>query len=690
MMKFIRQAPFLRVLLPFIVGIVGYGQWEKMVPVWFLLLALLTGISWILFQFVPFNWRLKLPFIEDILTQLFIVEAGFLISAGHDHLQGAKHYSHYLASDQAYIVRVKEAPLRKPKTICLEIEILKSIDCFRQEQVRQGYGLIYLHPDSKAVSVRRGDQLLIKNQWQAIQPTKNPGSFDYPAYLKNKSTYHRAFYRNTGWRKLVGSELNWNDRIQNLAENIRRQIKKNMTDSSAYGLAEALLVGYRRDIDSEQMQEYSQVGLAHLIAISGMHMALIYSGLLFLLGKIPQLKRKINTQIILALIGMWFFALLTGLPPSVLRAAVMFTFIGWAKLEDRHLFTLNSVLGSACVLLFIQPKWLYDIGFQLSYLAVLSLIIFYPILSRKISKGPLWLKPLTDLVSGTLAAQIVTLPLCLYYFHQFPLLFLVSNLIAVPLTTGILYLEIVFVICCGIEPVARALGFLIQYLIHGLNYFVHWLAGFETMLSEGWWLSAWQLGIAYLFVFTFSWGAYHRFRQVILLSGFCLLVFFSSIIIGHWNSLHQKKMVLLVQPGRSSLCLIQGHTIWKEDTLPTDFKYQTYIQSPLYGFFDIKKSRPLPWSHWMGMRWMQLAGFRLSVVMNQEHIPSRPLRSNIVFLENLKWLDTALLHKQITPNCIVLDSRIPARKAEKWEHLLRQAGYLVWNINRHGALVIDF
>ncbi len=130
MMKFIRQAPFLRVLLPFIVGIVGYSQWKTTVPVWFLLVPLLTGITWILFYCVPFNWRLKLPFIQDILTQLFILQAGFLISAAHDHLQEARHYTHFIDSDHAYIVRVKEAPIRKPKTICLEIEILKSIDRF--------------------------------------------------------------------------------------------------------------------------------------------------------------------------------------------------------------------------------------------------------------------------------------------------------------------------------------------------------------------------------------------------------------------------------------------------------------------------------------------------------------------------------------------------------------------------------
>ncbi|MBL7754989.1 MAG: ComEC/Rec2 family competence protein [Chitinophagaceae bacterium] len=689
MMKFIRQAPFLRVLLPCALGIGGYGMCEISLPVWWLIVPLLTGLIWLLYPFLPLNWRLKFPLFPDILTQLFIVQAGFLISAGHDHLQRAKHYSHFISSDQAYVVRVLEAPIRKLKSLCLEIELVCAIDTLNQEHYREGHALIYLHPDAQSGTIRRGDRLLINNQWQSIRHGNNPGSFNYPAYLRNKQIYHRAFYRQSGWKKIAGREHYWSDWIQELSENIRQQLRKRIPDPSAFGLAEALLIGYRRNIDAEQMQVYSKVGLAHLIAISGMHMALIYSGLLFLLARIPGLKNKINIQVILALFGMWFFALLTGLPPSVLRAAVMFTFVGWAKLEGNHLFTINSVLGSACVLLWIQPNWLYDIGFQLSYLAVLSLILFYPLINLKLVGLPVWCKPITDLMACTLAAQVLTLPACLFYFHQFPLVFLLSNLVAVPLTTGILYLEIILVILCGFDFAAKALGAVIQFIIQVLNRFVQWLAEFETLISEGWWLTAWQVILAYFFIATFFWGITQGKRKLVFVSGFCALFFLGISVRQKWTALHQNKLLFLDQPGRPSLCVLSGPTIWKEDTLPADFKYAAYVQNPLYGSLAIRESRPLVWTKWMGMQWLEWSGLRLAVLSDQKYIPTRPLRSTILLLENLTWLDIPLLKKQVLPHCVILDSRLPARKSEQWERLLTQAGFRVWNVHRQGALVMN-
>ena len=187
------------------------------------------------------------------------------------------------------------------------------------------------------------------------------------------------------------------------------------------------------------VQAYSNAGVVHLIAISGMHLALIYYFLLWIFARIPVIKKSKFTRLILVLGCLWFFSFLTGAPASVLRSAVMFTFIAIGNSFDKKNSIYNSLAISAFVLLCYDPFMLWDVGFQLSYLAVLGIVIF-----QKYIYNWLYFKNKIfnlgwKLASVSLAAQLLTLPICIYYFHQFPLLFLLSNMIAIPLSTVALW-----------------------------------------------------------------------------------------------------------------------------------------------------------------------------------------------------------------------------------------------------------
>lgn len=208
------------------------------------------------------------------------------------------------------------------------------------------------------------------------------------------------------------------------------------------GIAEALLIGHTNDLDKDLVQAYSNTGVVHIIAISGMHLALIYGLLVWLFARIPLVNKSKIAQVVLILCCLWLFSLLTGAASSVLRSAVMFTFIAVGKNLSKQSSIYNSLAASAFVMLCYNPYFLWDVGFQLSYLAVIGIIIFQKSIYKWVYIKNKWVNKIWQLMAVSLPAQVLTFPVCIYYFHQFPNLFLITNIIAVPLSGVILFAEI--------------------------------------------------------------------------------------------------------------------------------------------------------------------------------------------------------------------------------------------------------
>jgi competence protein ComEC len=215
-----------------------------------------------------------------------------------------------------------------------------------------------------------------------------------------------------------------------------------------------LLIGYKDDLDKTLVQSYSNTGVVHVIAISGLHLGLIYWLLLKLFWPLQKRRDLKWLRPILIIAGLWLFSLLAGMQPSVIRSAVMFTCIVLGETWTRKSSIYNTLAFSAFLLLFINPYWLWDVGFQLSYIAVLSIVIFMqPIYNWFYIKNKA-LDFIWKLNAVTLAAQILTVPVSIYHFHQFPLSFMFTNFVAVPLSSLILLGEIVLCVVSFIPIVA--------------------------------------------------------------------------------------------------------------------------------------------------------------------------------------------------------------------------------------------
>ncbi len=681
-MKLIRQAPFLRVILPYVLGI----SLVQILPealaariVVISMIVLLGGVCLIYRKSRYYQWLFGI-FLQMILFSLGALS--IILAEKNDLVSNSVLFK---SQEGHFIAQIVAEPEEKEKTIKCEVKVLSFIIPKKKSLPEQARAIIYLQKDSQSKSLEYGDQIFCKNKFQRIRNSGNPGAFDYAAYCTRQGIYYSAYLRNDEWHHSNHKVSSVGKTLNQAQKTCRGILKKNIADSSVSGMAEALLIGYRKNIDDELWDSYSRTGLAHIIAISGMHMAIFYVGLQRLLMLISFFASKKRLSVILALLGMWMFAILTGLPPSVLRAAVMFTFIGIGACQKREINIFNNLCASAFCLLLWNPNWLFDIGFQLSYLAVLSLVIFYAPIYQRLSTSNKWVNFPLQLISGTLAAQVLTWPLCLYYFHQFPLLFIFSNLIAVPWTTFILYLEIVAVLLSPVQVIASSLGGMIQWLILKLNMVIQFIAQGEWVI--------WHTGEMYkteLFCWYFLFfmiGIFWKYRNKWAMGGILTVGLCISVIslIKQWVTLHQSQLVIINDHSNPMLCSVEGQQIKYLLPKVKDNRSEKYVFHPCKMYYHLKKERQvlLPNNKyaqmliWKGKRILRLkqSGFKCDRTLDVDYlILSRDYKGNIHHLKS-----------NFKVTSIILESTLSDYKTRNWHDRLSSAGYQVFAMRWQGA-----
>ncbi|MGC4100454.1 ComEC/Rec2 family competence protein [Ferruginibacter sp.] len=464
-----KTAPFVRLLLPFVTGITI--QWYAQLPFVSILLAVTGfGAAIILFKFLPLSFRFKLQAVQGILINLLLIAFGLFITWQKDIRHSNNWYGNYY-NDSGYIIaRIDEPLVEKVKSYKANA-VAEAFVTADSTIACTGNLLLYFSKDSAAQQLHYGDRVLLNKKLQPIKNSGNPGAFNYEQYAAFQQLFNNAFLKEKDWILLPQKNVNaFKQFIYAARENILNNLRKNInTGKDELGIAEALLIGYTNDLDKDLVQAYSNTGVVHIIAISGMHLGLIYVLLVWLFARIPLVNRSKLLQVVLILSCLWLFSLLTGASASVLRSAVMFTFITIGNNISKKPSIYNSLAASAFTLLCYDPYFLWDVGFQLSYLAVVGIIIFQKPIYNLIYIKNKWIDAVWKLVAVSLAAQILTFPVCIYYFHQFPNLFLLTNIVAVPLSSIILYAEIFLVAFSWIPFVGIWAGKITGWLVGLMN-----------------------------------------------------------------------------------------------------------------------------------------------------------------------------------------------------------------------------
>ena len=553
---FIKKVPSLRPLLFLTVGILI--QWY-LAPAPELLYCLLIPVTVFpgLLVFFPAYWRFRTRMFFGICTSLVIILSGALLVWHKDPRNKSKGlYSNY-SKGQMLIATIQEPPIERTKTVKISAKVISSYNGRRQEEIT-GIILIYILKADSLPPLRYGQQIAFRQALQSISNSGNPGCFDYKQYALFQGITMQVFLQ-PGEFFIIDSPTNPLKKfLFNTREWIISVLKKNIHGTLELGLAEALLVGYKNDLDKTLLQSYSNTGVVHIIAISGLHLGLIYGILLFLLKPMGRVQRMKWVRLAIILCSLWLFTILAGAQPSVLRSAIMFTCIAIGECISRRPSIYNSLSFSALLLLCINPFWLWDIGFQLSYAAVLSLVVFMGPIYHSVYCSNRLLDIAWKMNAVTLSAQVLTTPLSVYYFHQFPNYFLLTNFIAVPLSSIILILEILL---CGFSwlPItASQTGRIITWLLELMNDFIVFVENLPGSIWQGIQVNKLQVILLLGFIVFISMFIYKR-KVLFLTLGLVNMLIFLGIR-SYYLVLADRQRLLVIYniPGKNAIDLIYG------------------------------------------------------------------------------------------------------------------------------------
>jgi len=689
---FWKEIPFLRLLLPLMIGIgiYLYMPSNAWLPPFILIAILCLGIS--LFQFLPDFSKLKFRYLKGIGIQASLMSLGYLLCVIHTISSSKQWYQHSLKDFDYALVQITEEPQNKPKTKKANVEIVQLISENKSISTK-GEAIVYFQKSAQANSLKQGEIILVKNVFKDIKPNGNPGEFNYAQYLQHKNIFQSAYLKEGDWSSSQIVQSNLSSFFSQLGKSTRSLLRKYIPNNHSYGIAEALLIGYRNDIDHEIWQAYSDTGIVHIIAISGMHMAMIYMSIRWLLFLIPFMKRYRILSLSVAIVFMWLFAGITGLPPSVTRAAIMFTFIGVGEMLNREISGFNNLAVSAFCLLCINPFWLIDIGFQLSYLAVLSLLFFYNKIYHWFFIQSKILDAVWKLIAATLAAQILTFPLCVYYFHQFPLLFLLTNLIAVPATTIILYAEIILVSLSWISSLSKLLGMFISTAIQWLNEAVFMVSKLSFAVWSGIQTNLFETMIFFVMIYFVSIWFIQKKKVYLPYALLSVVILLSSFTINRIQSKSQLKMIVYHAQKQKALEFIKGETYYcpDDDSLMTNKSSDRFLLKPARLFHRLKRKDAsiVQIQKSEEIELFQFGKKTIARIHQTNFSTKQKLDIDYLILSDQSKPDFDWIKSNFNVNQIIIDSSIPSWKAMKIKHSLVQQNFMVHDINDDGAFVLD-
>lgn len=443
--------------------------------------------------------------------------------------------------------------------ILLESPIKKTNSYQAVASMHQTKLLIYFNVHIPIDSLSEGSVIQLLKKPVAIESVTNPGGFDFKQYAATQQIFHQVYLTKKDYRIINQNPLSiTGSLLQKAKDYVLSTLHQYIKNNRERGVAEALLIGYKAHLDKTLMNAYSNTGVIHIIAISGLHLGMIYSLLLLLFKPIARFRQLKFVRTFCILFFLWGFALLTGAGASVLRAAVMFSFLLLGEQQNRPHHQLNSLAGSAFCLLIFKPAFLWDIGFQLSYAAVLGILFFARPIEKSLYLKNKFLQMSWQMCSITLAAQMLTLPLLLYYFHSFPNLFLIANWIAVPVSGLILYLLIGLLLVAPFSFIAIPLGGCIDWLLLQLNQLIQKTASLPFALTEYIQINGWQMLLIFVCLIALYQWLLHKNKQYFFLAAGSFLLILGIHSIDCLNYSRQKKLIVYHAPKLSAMDIMEG------------------------------------------------------------------------------------------------------------------------------------
>jgi len=687
------QTPLFRLLPFFIAGILLYlindqAEFSVVVIASGILMTSMLLAIFVLQRRRSYRWR----WVFGLGVWIFSFLSGWLLTALQCQERRPNHFSRETCT--AFTGRIIRNPVLKERSVMALAEIFSAKDSGGWHGV-EGRLRIYFGKDSSSVLLRYGDVVAFSKQPERVKAPENPEQFDSRRYLGFQQVYSQVFLGAGQWKKTGGGQENF---LVAYAYSLRQKLlevfRRHYIDGQDYAVLSALLLGYEDEIDPEIIHAYAATGALHVLSVSGLHVGIVYLAFNYLLFFMNRNKSAKRWKALLLIAFLWFYALLTGLQPSVLRSAAMLSFTVIGSAMDRRNNTYNSLAASAFVLLAWDPFMLMQMGFQLSYLAVFGIVYLYPKIYHLFYVKNKILKASWGLTSVSISAQLATFPLGLLYFHQFPNYFLLANILIIPLSTVIIYGGILLFILHPFTLLANGLGYLLGLLVQLLNRVAMDIESWPCSVLDGISVSLAETCLVYFALAGFV------FFLVYKRPGFLLAAMSVAVLIFAWNIyefyVHRmiRQLIVFSVPKQSVITYVDGGKgVLLADTAFYNGPGMSYHVNPY--LWKIGAEPQLQAGDTSSDAWVTrkpLLKFYDKIILVVDsgfYFSDKTLFPKIDFLilsQNTKIkLDD--LFKKTKPKQLIIDSSNSMYKDKQWTALAKEHGVPVYSLLKNGAFV---
>ena len=457
-----------------------------------LLLLLLT-----LFYFSSKNSKTKTVWF-GVTSFLIMVCIGVLVTDFHNEKLDKNNYINIDSADKLITFRIRTTLKSGNYNAKYIVDVLKVNDASVS-----GKALLNVSKDSLNEVLKVDNIYVTSESFQPIVSTINPYQFNYRSYLEKQYVYKQLYVRPERLFRVSENKHTIYGYADLVRETINTKLKIYDFEPDVLAIINALILGQRQDLSKDIYDSYTDAGAVHILAVSGLHVALILLLLNFALKPLRRFKYGKEATIIILVVLMWCFAIIAGLSASVTRAVTMFSIIAIGMHLRRPTNIYNTLAISIFVLLLFKPLFLFDVGFQLSYLAVVAIVAIQPRLVKLWQPKNFVLSKVWDYFTVGIAAQFGVVPISLYYFHQFPGLFFVANIIIIPFLGFILGIGILVIILALCNALPKFLVDAFGFIISGMNDLMKWLSLQDSFLFKDISFNGWQVITAYLFAIAF-------------------------------------------------------------------------------------------------------------------------------------------------------------------------------------------
>ena len=712
-------------------GIFHFSPQIILVPTLLLLLSGAFIIAAANIKNVTLTYRLRI--LNGIALHTLIIAFGFLLTWFYTQKNYPTNFAHFLTGKNVLVVKITEPPVLRDKTVMVNTEVMEVNNATGHFATTGNIQLSFLK-DSICQTLSYGDELLIRSRIDTTDGPKNPYEFNFKTYQAFHNIYNKSFVTSSDWAFVARNQGNGLlAAIYKLRDNFLKVLARYVTNKNDFGVASAIMLGYRDYINADIMRAYASSGAVHVLSVSGLHVSIMFFMLNFLLGWMDKRGRKmVFAKAGIIILFIWFYACLTGLSPPVLRSAMMFTLIQLGQVLLRNINTYNIVAASAVLLMLFNPFVITDVGFQLSYIAVFGIIYLQPKIAAIFSVTEVdppvfkthgnWLYKLFllfrydlkwlslkmldlcwQLMAASLAAQIATLPLCFMYFYQFPNLFLLSNMVVIPLGNLLLFAGTGLFSVSHIPYLNDLAGWLFNFILVWLDRFIFWIDSLPFALTNAICVSAIEMVLLYLLIFLLCWLTEQRRNRVVISALAIILLLCSISSFKKFEQHGQKEIVVYSVPKQKALAFISDRTIYYDiDTALYDNQsnmqfhiYHHWWQSGISNQLSLTDSIILkPGLVSMGLRQGKLILFEGKKVLLLDSLATADiygtrikLKADLVILSGAPKVSIPILKRSIDFDEVVFDSSTKTSSRKRWKKDCSELNINYWDVNTDGAYI---